>query len=156
KGTVGADKVASSLAFVGVQPASYPINTIYLWTSGPEETVLQVQLKGGSRVALDPLKEQIRQRLAERMPDVQVSFEPADIVGQVMSFGSPTPIEVAVAGPKLADDHDHAEKIRTALARIPAFRDVQYGQSLDYPRSEEHTSELQSRFDLVCRLLLEK
>src|SRR5699024_12277004 len=26
----------------------------------------------------------------------------------------------------------------------------------DRPRSEEHTSELQSRFDLVCRLLLEK
>src|SRR5699024_12696508 len=24
-----------------------------------------------------------------------------------------------------------------------------------FPRSEEHTSELQSRFDLVCRLLLE-
>src|SRR5699024_11914265 len=28
--------------------------------------------------------------------------------------------------------------------------------SLIYMRSEEHTSELQSRFDLVCRLLLEK
>src|SRR5699024_11922848 len=27
---------------------------------------------------------------------------------------------------------------------------------LDQARSEEHTSELQSRFDLVCRLLLEK
>src|SRR5699024_11841494 len=27
---------------------------------------------------------------------------------------------------------------------------------LIYTRSEEHTSELQSRFDLVCRLLLEK
>src|SRR5207249_6123540 len=27
---------------------------------------------------------------------------------------------------------------------------------LTNPRSEEHTSELQSRFDLVCRLLLEK
>src|SRR5699024_10663458 len=26
----------------------------------------------------------------------------------------------------------------------------------EYARSEEHTSELQSRFDLVCRLLLEK
>src|SRR5699024_11862590 len=31
--------------------------------------------------------------------------------------------------------------------------DYQYAQNL---RSEEHTSELQSRFDLVCRLLLEK
>src|SRR5699024_12130214 len=29
-------------------------------------------------------------------------------------------------------------------------------QILDENRSEEHTSELQSRFDLVCRLLLEK
>src|SRR5699024_12347223 len=30
------------------------------------------------------------------------------------------------------------------------------GRSPVRPRSEEHTSELQSRFDLVCRLLLEK
>src|SRR5438067_13115271 len=30
------------------------------------------------------------------------------------------------------------------------------GCSREQPRSEEHTSELQSRFDLVCRLLLEK
>src|SRR2546421_7749761 len=29
-------------------------------------------------------------------------------------------------------------------------------RDLDIPRSEEHTSELQSRSDLVCRLLLEK
>src|SRR5207249_5676300 len=28
--------------------------------------------------------------------------------------------------------------------------------AIDVHRSEEHTSELQSRFDLVCRLLLEK
>src|SRR5699024_11457925 len=28
--------------------------------------------------------------------------------------------------------------------------------SIDEVRSEEHTSELQSRFDIVCRLLLEK
>src|SRR5699024_11655703 len=28
--------------------------------------------------------------------------------------------------------------------------------NMSYVRSEEHTSELQSRFDLVCRLLLDK
>src|SRR3989440_7950590 len=31
-----------------------------------------------------------------------------------------------------------------------------YGPVMDSKRSEEHTSELQSRSDLVCRLLLEK
>src|SRR5260221_1081743 len=30
------------------------------------------------------------------------------------------------------------------------------GIHTDFPRSEEHTSELQSHSDLVCRLLLEK
>src|SRR5437868_9841314 len=33
---------------------------------------------------------------------------------------------------------------------------VLWSSSLYAQRSEEHTSELQSRFDLVCRLLLEK
>src|SRR3989440_4963656 len=47
------------------------------------------------------------------------------------------------------------------------FSDYAMGKSVDFPvvtmataeytmRSEEHTSELQSRSDLVCRLLLEK
>src|SRR5207249_11156047 len=41
----------------------------------------------------------------------------------------------------------------------PAQRDLAAGEEGVHPhdvRSEEHTSELQSRFDLVCRLLLEK
>lgn len=130
---VGTERVAGSIAFVGVQASSYPVNTIHLWTSGPEEAVLQVQLKEGSHLAVEPLKEQLRRRFAEALPEVRVSFEPADIVGQVMSFGSSTPIEVAVSGPALADDRDHAEKIRAALGGIPALRDLQYGQSLDYP-----------------------
>src|SRR5437868_10735769 len=46
-----------------------------------------------------------------------------------------------------------------ASAVIAAFKEVQpkvpFVVRLE-GRSEEHTSELQSRFDLVCRLLLEK
>ena len=36
-----------------------------------------------------------------------------------MSFGSPTPIEVAVQGPSLAANRALAEKIRAELAKIP-------------------------------------
>ncbi len=50
-----------------------------------------------------------------------------------MSMGSSTPIEVAVTGPNLADDRMFAEKVRGALARLPRLRDVQFGQTLDYP-----------------------
>src|SRR5258707_3528341 len=43
KREVGPDNVEVSLGFVGTQPPNYPINTIYLSSSGSEETVLQMQ-----------------------------------------------------------------------------------------------------------------
>src|SRR2546429_6788919 len=47
-----------------------------------------------------------------------------------------------------------AERIRRGRCQIgfPGFSQAQ----IDRSRSEEHTSELQSRLHLVCRLLLEK
>jgi multidrug efflux pump subunit AcrB len=50
-----------------------------------------------------------------------------------MSFGSPTPIEVAVQGPALAAVRAFAEKLRPELAKVESLRDLQYMQPLDYP-----------------------
>src|SRR5690606_41658041 len=46
-----------------------------------------------------------------------------------------------------------AEGVRHLLQALPAMPIMVFP---DYDRSEEHTSELQSRENLVCRLLLEK
>src|SRR5690349_22340430 len=59
---------------------------------------------------------------------------------------------------------DGHERGRATAKRRRGFRDAlerQHGRDVDLhaglsQRSEEHTSELQSRRDLVCRLLLEK
>ena len=112
----GADNVEITSGFIGVQPSSYPINTIYLFTSGPQEAVMLVALKPHAPVRGEVLKERLRARFRREMPDVALSFEAGDIVTQVMSFGSPTPIEVAVQGPALAADRSHAEKLRVELA----------------------------------------
>ena len=53
------------------------------------------------------------------MPNVRTSFEPADIVNEVMSFGSPTPIDISVSGSNFADNLVFAEKLRRQLAEIP-------------------------------------
>src|SRR5699024_12374500 len=53
----------------------------------------------------------------------------------------------------------HRSRLRargTHLSRSPSPRDHRSDLVSGKDRSEEHTSELQSRFDLVCRLLLEK
>src|SRR5699024_11897022 len=46
----------------------------------------------------------------------------------------------------------HRIQTRSGVLQQPGVRTI----PVSLPRSEEHTSELQSRFDLVCRLLLEK
>ncbi|MDQ2944648.1 MAG: efflux RND transporter permease subunit [Acidobacteriota bacterium] len=133
KREVGPGNVLIESDFVGVQPASYPVNTIYLFTSGPQEAVMLVALKPGQEVRGEDLKERLRERFAKELPTVQVSFEAADIMTQVMSFGSPTPVEIAVQGPSLAADRTFAEKIHNELVKIPNLRDLQYGQPFDYP-----------------------
>ncbi len=133
KREVGPDNVEISLGFVGTQPPNYPINTIYLWSSGSEEAVLQVQLKPGAGIGIEDLKERLRHKLPQELPGVRFSFEPSDIVSRVMSFGAPTPIEVAVSGPNLADSRQYADKLKAKLAQVPALRDLAFEQELDYP-----------------------
>ncbi|WP_435010721.1 efflux RND transporter permease subunit [Tundrisphaera lichenicola] len=130
---VGRDRIAISVGYVGLIPSSYPINAIYQWTSGPEEVILRVALKPGPAIPIEALEARLRETLNARMPGVRFSFEPADIVSEVMSFGSPTPVEIAVTGSSLADIRTHAEKIRRELAGVASLRDLQYVQALEYP-----------------------
>lgn len=129
----GEDQVAISVGYVGLIPSSYPINAIHQWSGGPEEAMLRVALKPDSGLRVDRLERRLRERLNKKMPDVLFSFEPADIVSDVMSFGSPTPVEVAVSGPNFAETRARAELLRDQLAQAPALRDVRFGQALDYP-----------------------
>lgn len=39
KKEAGPDNVNITLGYVGSLPSAYPINTIFLWTSGPQEGV---------------------------------------------------------------------------------------------------------------------
>jgi len=60
-------------------------------------------------------------------------FEPGDMVSNVMSFGSPTPLEIVVYGNSLPNVRAHAMKVREKMAAISCLRDVQFQQALDYP-----------------------
>src|SRR5207249_12255123 len=48
------------------------------------------------------------------------------------------------------------DELALTLLETASLELVYWLEDRGFPRSEEHTSELQSRFDLVCRLLLEK
>jgi multidrug efflux pump subunit AcrB len=129
----GPGNLETSLGYVGVQPSSYPINTIFLWTGGSHEGVLQVALSPRAPLGLGAFQEELRGRFAKSFPGAQFSFEPGDIVSRILNFGAPTPIEVAVTGPDFAATRSYAAKVRAELAQVASLRDLQYGQALEYP-----------------------
>src|SRR3712207_8310083 len=58
-------------------------------------------------------------------------------------------LEMAASWVRLLSSQEIAEELERSLSMLTS-------PMQDVPRSEEHTSELQSRQYLVCRLLLEK
>ena len=129
----GQDNIQVTISYVGTQPPSYAISNVYMWTSGPQEAVLLVSLKPQAHIQIDRLKEQLRQRLAEALPGVSITFEAGDIVNQIMNFGAPTPIQVDVSGPDFGKDRQFASRLLALMRELPNLRDVALVQPLDYP-----------------------
>jgi CzcA family heavy metal efflux pump len=129
----GKDKVAITSAYVGLHPQSYAITPIFLYTSGPHEALLKVNLIKNAGINIENLKEQLRTAVSKNIPDAALSFEPADLVDQVMSLGTNNPVELVVQGKNLAQSREIADKLKSALIKIDYLRDVQVAQPLDYP-----------------------
>jgi len=125
--------VAISSAYAGLIPSSYGTSNLYIFNSGTHEAVLQVNLDEDYKVNLDNLKDELRERIAEKMPELHISFEPIDLTEKIMSQGASTPIEVRVAGKNMQQISDYANKLVDKLKGISFLRDVQIAQPLKYP-----------------------
>src|SRR5215203_173123 len=122
-----------SSAFVGTQPSSYPINNVYLWTSGPHESVIKINLNKNADIGIESFKEQLRHKIKATIPEATLSFEPGDLVDQVLNLGSNNPIEIAVIGRNFSQTRSIAEQLTQKLNAVDFLRDVQVATPLDYP-----------------------
>ncbi|MCU0703293.1 MAG: efflux RND transporter permease subunit [Fimbriiglobus sp.] len=151
----GPEKVRMSVGYVGSFPTNYPIQAVHQWSSGPEEVQLKVALSHNAGLRTEPFKAKLREILDHELKDwlrvkweadgvppeerekraegLRLSFEPGDLVNEVMSFGSPTPVEVQVSGNAMADTLKHANALLPKLRAVPQLKDVQLTQSQDYP-----------------------
>ncbi len=94
---VGKDHISISSVYIGQHPGQFSVSPIYLFMAGPHEAVFQIALKDYHH-DMDSFRDAYRKRLKTALPDVQVSFEPIELTDKVLSQGSPTPIEVRIAG----------------------------------------------------------
>jgi multidrug efflux pump subunit AcrB len=134
----GTGNVPLTLSYVGVQASSYPINAVFLWTSGPQEAVMNVALRPGASISLHTLEEKLRTSLPQQFPDSHFSFDPGDLISQTLNFGTPSVIEVAATGPQYNDVLSYAGRVKQELEKVGELRDLGYEEPLHSPSVSIH------------------
>jgi multidrug efflux pump subunit AcrB len=76
----------------------------------------------------------LRSKLAAAYPSATFAFLPADMIGQILNFGLPSPIDVQIVGFDAAHNREFANQLLQSLRAVPGAVDLHIQQSADYPQ----------------------
>ena len=114
-------------------------------TIGSADGEIQIGLSHEHRPTEDYVRT-LREELPARFPGATFSFLPADIISQILNFGSPAPIEVQVRGPNLDANFAYAQKVLRELRHVPGLVDARIQQSLDAPAFEVNVDRTRAQY----------
>jgi multidrug efflux pump subunit AcrB len=135
RGIIPAKDLKSIVDNIGLPNST--INTIYLssGTIGPADGDIYISLdKEGGAAPTPSYVRTLRQALPRRFPGVTFSFLPADIVSQILNFGSPAPLDVQVSGPNRAANEALAMALMDKMKSVRGIADVRLQQSSRNPQ----------------------
>jgi CzcA family heavy metal efflux pump len=132
RGVIPAREIVAMVDNIGM-PSS-PLNLAYNNTGvmGAQDGDFQIALAPGHRATADYLRA-LRETLPRQFPDVTFSFPPADIVGQILNFGAPAPINLQIRGRDVDGNYAYAELVLKRLRGVPGLVDARIQQSNKAP-----------------------
>jgi multidrug efflux pump subunit AcrB len=131
--TIPAQELETVLDNLGVPYSGLNLSYSNSGTFGTSDAEILVQLKGERGRPTSAYVESLREKLPQRFPGVQFFFQPADIVTQILNFGTPAPIDIAITGNNQQGDYLVAEKLAGEIRHIPGAVDVHVQQAFDEP-----------------------
>jgi multidrug efflux pump subunit AcrB len=102
-------------------------------TVGPADADIMVTLSSEHRPTAGYMSE-MRRRLSVEFPGTIFYFLPADLVGQILNFGLPAPIDIQVIGRNQTANRAFADKLMQQMRYIPGAVDLRIQQPGDQPR----------------------
>jgi len=102
-------------------------------TIGPMDAEILISLKPEHRPTADYIR-LLRARLPREFVGTGFFFQPADMVSQILNFGSPAPIDVQIVGSDLSGNAAVAAELAERMRNIPGTADVRVHQLFNQPR----------------------
>jgi multidrug efflux pump subunit AcrB len=114
-------------------------------TIGSQDGDIQISLNPVHRPTADYVR-RLREVLPVRFPGATFSFLPADIVSQILNFGSPAPIDVQVRGPDLPANFKYAAELLRRIRLVPGIADARIQESRTNPGFDVSVDRAQAQY----------
>jgi multidrug efflux pump subunit AcrB len=131
--TIPKDELTTVLDNIGLPYSGINLTYSNAGTIGSSDAEFLVQLKEARGRPTSVYINELREKLPQRFPGVQFFFQPADIVTQILNFGTPAPIDVEVTGMNQRGNYLIGEKLASEFRHIPGAVDVHVQQAFDNP-----------------------
>ncbi len=130
------DELGNIIDNIGLPNSGLNLASSDLATVGTADGDILVSLNPGKHRSTWAYVRRIRARLNHDFPDCQFFTQSADIVGQILNFGLPAPIDVQIAGRDRVRDYALAQEFARRVAAIPGAVDVHVHQVVNAPSFE--------------------
>jgi len=123
------------------------INTIYnnTGTIGESDGDIQISLTPRHAPTAEYVS-RLREELPRRFPGMTFSFLPADIVSQILNFGTPAPIDLQIRGNDLNADYAYASKLLAQIRHVRGIADARIQQSARLPTLDVNIDRTRAQF----------
>jgi CzcA family heavy metal efflux pump len=131
--TIPKEELTTVLDNIGLPYSGINLSYSNAGTIGTSDAEILVQLKQERGKSTGMYINELREKLPQRFPGVQFFFQPADIVTQILNFGTPAPIDVEVTGMNQRGNYLIGERLANQFRHIPGAVDVHVQQAFDNP-----------------------
>ena len=131
--TVDPHDLATVLDNVGLATSGINLSLSNTGSIGSSDAEILVQLTPERTTETHRYVQRLRAALPTAFPSTEFFFQPADIVSQILNFGAPAPIDVAVTGTNQRGNYALAQKLAAKLRLIPGLVDLRLQQRFDAP-----------------------
>jgi len=132
RGIIPAGEVDTIVDNIGLPVSGINMSYSNSYTVGPADADILIALKENHHPTADYIR-QLRRKLPHAFPGTTFSFLPADMVGQILNFGLPAPIDVQIVGLDETKNYTYASHLLERIRRIPGIVDAHIYQSFNYP-----------------------
>ncbi len=125
-------RIASIVDNIGLPNSGINISYGSSGTIGVFDADISVSLNEGE-TATDVYVKTLREKLPAAFPGTTFSFLPADIVTQILNFGSPAPLDVQIAGADVNASRAFANKLLAKIRNVAGVADPRIQEQFQNP-----------------------